>query len=265
MTPPLFRRLVAAYVAIYLLVRAPAFWALRSASPQRFEGVGLLSWLDGPVGDALVVGGWTLTVVLAAMLTFDIRPGVVGPAFAAATLTLFTYRSSFGQVLWFDHLPALHALVVGLTARAKSDDGWTMRLAAIVTVTTYLLAGIAKLRIGGTAWVTDGSLANHIAYSAARLQVLGENPSPFAAPLLSFPKLLNVAGLGTLAIELMAPLALLRRVRAGWVLCAWIMHVAIAASMFVVFPYPLAFVAFAPLFAREPDETPPTRRNRATG
>ena len=36
-----------------------------------------------------------------------------------------------------------------------------------------------------------------------------------------------------------------------WVALAWCMHAAIAATMFVVFPYPLALIAFAPLFRLE--------------
>jgi hypothetical protein len=56
----------------------------------------------------------------------------------------------------------------------------------------------------------------------------------------------------TLMIELGAPLALVvSRLRVPWVALAWCMHAAIAATMFVVFPYPLALIAFAPLFRLE--------------
>ena len=53
-------------------------------------------------------------------------------------------------------------------------------------------------------------------------------------------------------IELGAPLVLfVSRLRVPWVVLAWCMHAAIAATMFVVFPYPLALIAFAPLFRLE--------------
>lgn len=251
MTLTRFRRLVAAYVAIYVLVRAPAFWSLGTAAQGRFDPVGLWWWLDAPVGAAVVIAIWTVTVVSAVGLVADRKPHVIGPIFAIATLVLLTYRSSWGQILWFEHLPALHALIVGFTAGSRRDMGrWPLRLAAIVTVITYVLAGIAKLQIGGAAWVADGSLANHIAFSAARLQVLGGTPSPLAAPLLSLGPLLTVAGAAALVIELSAPLALHARIRTPWIISAWIMHAAIAASMFVVFPYPLFAIAFAPLLTR---------------
>ena len=43
---------------------------------------------------------------------------------------------------------------------------WPVRVAAVVTVLTYVLAGIAKLRIGGVAWMTGDTLRNHVAFSA---------------------------------------------------------------------------------------------------
>ena len=51
-----------------------------------------------------------------------------------------------------------------------------------MTVVTYVLAGLAKLRIGGVDWLVGDTLRNHVAYSAVRLEVLGARPSPLAAP-----------------------------------------------------------------------------------
>jgi hypothetical protein len=49
-----------------------------------------------------------------------------------------------------------------------------------------------------------------------------------------------------------APLALIGgRIRTVWVVLTWLMHVTIAALMFVVFPYPLFAVAFAPFYNLE--------------
>jgi len=248
-TPVWFRRAVAAYFAVYLVIRAPAFWALRNNAAAAFDPVGVLWWLDRPVTGSVVIGAWAATALLAVVVGADWKPEITAPVFATAALLLLTYRSSWGQILWFENLPALHALVVGLTVRVKDD--WALRLAAIVTVITYVLAGIAKLQIGGVAWVTDGSLANHIAFSAARLQVLGGTPSPIAGPLLSVGPLVTVAGGAALLIELVAPLALFRRFRLIWIVGAWLMHAAIAASMFVVFAYPLFGFAFLPLLTRK--------------
>ena len=82
--------------------------------------------------------------------------------------------------------------------------------------------------------------------------VLGGTPSPLARPMMQFGWMFTPLAVATLMIELGAPLALLvSRVRVPWVALAWCMHAAIAATMFVVFPYPLALVAFAPLFRLE--------------
>jgi Vitamin K-dependent gamma-carboxylase len=161
----------------------------------------------------------------------------------------------------------LHIIIVGFSQAADayaprhrgriaiSDDGrfaWPMRLAAAITVCTYALAGIAKLRGGGIAWINGESLRNHVAYSAARLRVLGETPSPLAAPLMKQLWLLTPLALATLVIELGAPVVLFfARLRWLWVAAVVAMHAAIAATMFVVFPYPLTLIAFAPLFDLE--------------
>lgn len=259
MTLTRFRRLVGAYVAVYLVVRAPAFWSLADARADGFDPVGVMAWLDAPVSKTVLITTWVIALVFAAAVAFDFKAGLTGPVFAVAVLVLFTYRSSWGQILWFEHLPALHALIVGLTVgpskgSGRSDGGtadepsWPVELAAIVTVTTYVLAGIAKLRIGGVEWLADGSLGNHIAYSAARLQVLGGTPSPIAEFVVSLGPILTPAGGLALLLELAAPLALVPRLRLPWVIGAWVMHTAIAASMFVVFSYPLFLIAFAPLW-----------------
>jgi len=130
--------------------------------------------------------------------------------------------------------------------------GWPLRLCALVTVTTYVLAGVAKLRVGGLAWLSGDTLAHHIAFSAARLDVLGGTPSPAAHLVLRDGRwLLTPAAVATIVLEVGAPLALWSRLRTPWVVGLWGFHAAVAATMFVLFPYPLAMVAFAPLYRLE--------------
>jgi hypothetical protein len=96
------------------------------------------------------------------------------------------------------------------------------------------------------------SLRHHIAYSAARLELLGGTPSPLARPVVEQAWLLPPMAAASVAIELAAPVALLGRwPRTAWVASAWAMHAAIAALMLVTFPYPLFLVAFAPFFELE--------------
>jgi hypothetical protein len=96
------------------------------------------------------------------------------------------------------------------------------------------------------------TLRNHVAYAAARLDLLGGEPSPLAAWGVRNDAWWPAAAVVTIVIELAAPLALLGgRIRTVWVLAAWLMHVGILAFMLIGFPYPLVLVAFAPLFRVE--------------
>jgi hypothetical protein len=264
-----FRILAGAFATVYLAVRSPAFWALGSpAASGAFDPLGALWFLDRPVAGWLVRGAVVLTITLGAAFTAGAAWRVTGPAFALATLALTTYRSAFGQILWLETLFVLHLLVVGFVraadawtwpapgrARRRPADpaayGWPLRLAALVTVATYVLAGIAKLRYGGAGWVLGDSIRNQVAYSAARLDLLGATGSPLGRWLSGPGWPLRPAGLVTVVLELGAPVALWRRARAAWVWCMWLVHLCIALLMFVVFPYPLVLVAFAPLFELE--------------
>jgi hypothetical protein len=274
------RLLVGGFTVAYLAVRLGAFASLADASPGRFDPVGILWSLDGPLADGVLAG--LLVVALAAGVAYTAGAWfrMSGPAFALVLLLLSTYRSSWGQLLHFENLMVLHVLVVGLTRSADvlSWDarrrrhrsvatpglaprgdlepspayGWPVRLAALVTVVTYVLAGLAKLRIGGTEWLVGDTLRNHVAYSAVRLEVLGATPSPLAAPLVDQAWLFPPLAVLTVVVELAAPVALLGgRIRDVWVVSAWVLHAGIAALMLVVFPYPLFLVAFAPFYRLE--------------
>jgi hypothetical protein len=193
---------------------------------------------------------------------------VSGPLFAAMLLLLCTYRSSWGQLLWFENLMVLHVAIVGLahsadalcwprhaaskTIGSSEVYGAPVRLAALITVATYVVAGVAKLRFAGADWVTTETLRNHVASSVVRADLLHAPASPIGRWLVGrgwvFPPLAAVS----LVMELAAPLAFAgRRWRDVWVALTWVMHVSIAALMYVVFPYPLFLVAFAPLYDLE--------------
>jgi len=262
-----FRILVAAFLTIYLTARAPVFLRLVDRPAASFEPIGALAWIDGPLPDTVVRGALFLTIALSAIVLIGVGHRVTGPLLGISVLLLLTYRSSWGQILWFEILIALHVLIVGFSPSANAlslrsrkragreasiSYGWPLRLAAIVTITTYVVAGIAKLRYGGIDWLTDESMRNHIAFSAVRLEVLGANPSPVAAPILNVPLLGGLISWFVVALELFAPVAFLGpRLRWAWIGATWLMHVVIAVTMFVVFPVPLFGVAFAPLLRLE--------------
>lgn len=289
----LFRVLVGAFALVYLIVRLPAFWATATLT-DGFDPVGVLAPLESPLPAAAVRALVIAAPLLAAAVTAGLWFRVTGPAFAAVLLVVLTYRSSWGRLLYFDNLLLLHTLVLACSPAA--DDlavrhrlrgspgpdgaatgppaadpryGWPLRLCALVTVATYVLAGVAKLRIGGPGWLDGDTLAHHVAFSAARLEVLGGTPSPAARLVLGHGSwLLTPAAVATVVLELGAPLALWTRLRTPVVVGLWGFHAAVAATMFVLFPYPLALVAFAPLYRLErwrwPGRQPERRRRRGT-
>lgn len=296
----LFRVLVGAFALAYLTVRFPAFWATATLT-DGFDPVGVLAPLDRPLSAGAVRALVLAAPLLAAAVTVGLWFRVTGPALAAVLTVVLTYRSSWGRLLYFDNLLLLHTLVLAFSPAAddlalrlppalrrrtlpsgppgrhlpskfspgdRSDSryGWPLRLCALVTVTTYVLAGVAKLRTGGLDWLSGDTLAHHVAFSAARLEVLGGTPSPAARLVLSHGTwLLAPAALSTVILELGAPLALWPRLRTPWVVGLWAFHAAVAATMFVLFPYPLAAVAFAPLYPLERWRWPWRGRPRRRG
>lgn len=130
--------------------------------------------------------------------------------------------------------------------------GWPIRLLALVTATTYVLAGVAKLRLTGAAWFDSNTLATHIGYSATRMETIGGPAPPLAGTVLSRPWLIGPMAAAALAVELGAPMALFgRRARNLWVGAALVFHAATAATMFVFFGYRGLGFAMLPLFALE--------------
>ncbi|MGH1493546.1 MAG: HTTM domain-containing protein [Acidimicrobiales bacterium] len=278
----MFRILLGLFTLSYLLARLPVFLTLADGRPGRFEPVGVLSAVSEPLPSGLVYA--TIALALGSALAFAAgwRFRLSGPVLAVAMLVLGTYRSSWGQLLHFENLLVLHLLIVGfspaadvwsaniwsvnawsldrqrLTAAgrgrktASSRYGWPLKLAALTTTVTYVLAGVAKLRYGEVDWLLGDTLRNHVAYTATRLDLLGGVSSPLARPFVAQGWLSAPAAVATVIIELAAPVAFLNpSLRRVWVLSAWLMHLGILGLMFIVFPYPLFGLAFAPLYELE--------------
>jgi hypothetical protein len=264
------RVLVGVFAVVYLLVRLPVFLQLGDRR-SGFDGVGLAVLLAGPVEpwvlDAAVVA--TLVAGPAFVLGWWFR--VTGPLFALGTLALGSYRGSWGQLLHFENLMVLYLLILACSPaadawsldarrRGRAPDirresvayGFPIALASLVLVITYVIAGIAKLRYGGADWVFGDTLRNHVAYAAARLDLLGGSPSPLAGVAVRLDGVWPIVAAATIVIELAAPVALLGgRLRTAWVLAAWLMHLGVLAFMLIGFPFPLLLVAFAPLYRIE--------------
>ncbi len=265
----MFRILIGTFAVGYLLVRLPVFLQLGDRR-SGFEGVGLAVLLDSPVSAGVVDAVVAVTLLAGIGFIVGWRFRIVGPLFAFGLLALGSYRSSWGQLLHFENLMVLYLLIVALApsahtwsfdARRRGNDvptgespvyGWPLALASLVLVITYVIAGVAKLRYGGIEWILGDTLRNHVAYAAARLDLLGGSPSPLAGFGVRVDWAWPFAAAATIAIELAAPVALLGgRIRTGWVIAAWLLHAGILAFMLIGFPMPLFLLAFAPLYRIE--------------
>ncbi len=248
---------VGAYALIYTVAR---FRELIGAHHGSFAAVGVVRM---PVPSSLELALVIATVVLLALFTLGIEYWLTAPLAAAGLLWVLTYRNAWGQVFHVENLLVLHVIALAAApaadawALSRSKDtsasyDWAIRLLVAITVATYLLAGIAKLRLAGGAWLDGHQLRNQIAIDNARKLLLGEASARLALPLLEHPAWFTAVSIATLCVELGAPLALLGgRIGRTWALAAWLFHVGVLALMHIVFPYPLAGVAFLPLLQPE--------------
>jgi hypothetical protein len=258
-----FRILVGVYSVGWLLARLPAHL---SRPPVGFHAVGVLWWLESPPGavESLLA---VATPVVGIAFVAGWRFRVTGPLFAAGLTVLATLDSSWGQIFHTEDLMVLHVLIVAFApaADALAVDakgravpephgryGWPLRLAMLVVVVTYFVAGVAKVRIAGASWVSGDTLRNLVAEDNLRKAVLGDRSSPIGQRLAAHVTVFQVFAVASLAVELGAPLALLgRRAAVVWAACAWMFHIGVMAVMAVFFPYHLSFIAYAPFFELE--------------
>jgi hypothetical protein len=231
--------------------------------------VGVLGWLHDPLPLWVVKTAVAVAVACGIATILGWRYRVTGPLFAAGFLLITTYDNSWQHVAHTENLATLHLAVLAFApaAHALSLDerrssrpavavdaryGWPVRLMSLITVVTYVIAGIAKQRNGGLNWITGDVLRNQVANDNLRKIVLGDNYSPVGARLVSHGWLFPPMALGTMIVELGAPLALLRgKVRTVMVSAMWLFHVAILGVMWIVFIYPLTLIAYASLLRPE--------------
>lgn len=261
------RILVCGFALGWVGIRTSFWLDLSRLDDNRYRPVGVLSVLDQPLGPAAVAALVAVGATAGLAATAGWRWSASGPVFAGVFLVLTTHGASWGQILHTEHLPALHLLVLAATPAgdALSVDrhrappgrdptwyGWPLRVLALVTTGTYLVAGVAKLRYGGLEWIDGEVLRNLVAHDNLRKRLLGDPWSPLARHVVGHPVVFAPAAVLTVVVELGAPLALLGgRLRTIWAAAAWTFHVGVLALMAVLFPYPLLGLAFAPLFPME--------------
>ena len=262
------RILVGSFAGIYSIARAPSLAGVSRFAPSEFAPTGVTHLLSSPLPSWAVHAMLALTVLSAIPFVLGFRFRITGPIFAAAFLWVTTYRNSFGFLFHTENLAALHVIVLaasdaaavwsldarrnGAPIEPSARFGWPVRLVSIVTVATYVLAGVAKLRMTGVDWIAGDVLRHHIAYDNARKAALGGQYSRVGAALVQHAWAMRPLALASVALELGAPLALLgKRIAGVWALAAFGFHAGVSVLMAIVFPYPLLGVAFLSFFAPE--------------
>jgi hypothetical protein len=262
------RVLVGLFGTIYVALRSTYVLDIAALPSARFEPVGVASVLDEPLPMWCVRLVLAATVLLGVAFTAGWRFRALAPLYAVALLAVMTYSNSWQHVAHTENLLVLHTAVLAVApaAAAWSLDarratacrpsplgyGWALSLMSLLTVITYVLAGVAKVRHGGSEWVSGDVLRNLIAHDNLRKIMLGDVHSPIGAWLVAHRWIFPPMALLSLAVELGAPLALLgHRTRRVWIGAAWIFHVGVVALMAITFFYPMSGIAFASMLHPE--------------
>ena len=270
----LLRIAVGCFATYYLITRLRPLSNVATLNDWEFAPVGLAWFLTRPLPATVVLGSAVVAIALAAAFALGFHYRVVAPAFALLLLWITSYRNSWGMLYHTDNLLVFHALLLAATPAADTLSldarrwrqrgrlglpdgehgryGWAIRALCVLTVTAYLIAGVAKLKLAGLAWGGGEQLRAQVAFDNLRKVMLGREASDWGVWLVRHPALFAPLAVLTLLLELGAPLALAhRRVALAWTLGAWAFHVGVEITMHITFAYPLSFVPFLPFFRVE--------------
>lgn len=261
------RVLIVGFAWLYLFVRLPAVLVLHEHPAGQFHPVGLLLGWTAPPPVAVVIVAVLAAIASGLAFGLGFRARVSGPVFAILLTAVLSYRNAWGMVFHTENLLVLHVIVLAcsrssdalaLDARARpvpdphARYGWPLRLMAAITVLTYVVAGVAKLRHAGLSWITSDALLTFVAYDNVRKAELGSSHTLLGSVLPHAPAWWSPFAAFALVIELGAPLALVHpRLARVWALAAWSFHVGVLAVMVIAFPYPLSGLAYACFFQVE--------------
>jgi hypothetical protein len=276
----MLRILVGGFAFVDWLGRLRALLSGSQFRVEEFKPVGVVALLEQPLPPSGVWFFGLATGALALAFTLGFRYRLTAPLFAASLLWVTSYANSWGMIFHTQNLLVLHVLILAAApaADALSWDaargrtsvpstavdgryGWAVRAMSVLTLASYVLAGVAKLKLSGSIWLDGGILRSQIAYDNLRKIELGGAYAPLGTWLVRKAAVFRPLAIATVLLELGAPLALIgRRAAWLWVSAAWLFHVGVLALMAIVFPYQLSLIAYASLFEVERLETfPPVR------
>lgn len=249
----------------WLGVRLLEIRAVAALGAAHFAPVGVVRVLGAPLPPGAAFAIAIVTCVLLVGFIAGVRYRIVAPLAAVGLLWSLSYRNSWGMVFHTENLLVLHVIALAVSpaadawalakkpaAPAEAGYGWAIKLLVALLAVTYLLAGIAKLRLAGMAWLDGEQLRNQIAVDNLRKALLGSPVAPLATPFLDHPGWFVAFSVMTIGLELGAPVILVDpRIGRWWALTAWGFHVGVVLLMNIWFPYPLLAVAYLPLLRAE--------------
>ncbi len=255
---------IGGFALCYTVARLPDLVAVARLPPSSFHGVGIAN-VVGAIPPNAVLAAAIATCALLVAFTLGFAHRYLAPLAALALIWTCSYRSSWGQLFHTENLRALHGVALASapaadvsavrrrSARiAPAGYGWPIKLLVALTAATYVIAGLAKLRLSGATWLDGDQLRAQIAIDNLRKALLGDATAPFVTVVLGHPLWLAIGSIAAIAVELGAPIALLGgRLARGWAVAAWGFHVTVVLTMNIWFPYPLFGFAFLPLLPLE--------------
>ncbi len=286
----LLRILVGAYTLAYLLAHAGMFAEMSGTAEADFRPVGILRWMEKPISADIAQDVFAATLGSTILFTVGWLHRPAALLHSALLLLVMTYRNSWSMIYHSQNLVVFHTIVLAIApsanvwsvdawrrsfrnavqpsnARRKTHPaveqtrtdiawqyGWAIWLISCITVTTYWLAGVAKI-LGplGWSWATGAAMRDQIAVDAIRKEVLSvQDASTLAFTLYPYAWIFTLMGVGTLVLEIGAPLVMLRRRWAMvWAVLAVLMHWGIFFVMGITFRYQLCGLVVASFFPIE--------------
>jgi hypothetical protein len=237
---------------------------------KHFQPVGPVRVLRQPLKPCVADALNDATLASSVPMTLGFRHRLIGPLHSALLTWTLSYGNSWSMVYHVDNTLVAQTLVLGASRAtdAVSLDAlrhlgrqapehpryaWSLALMKSAGTIPYLLAGIAKLgQQQGWTWAKGDAMRRHVAVDVVRKEINGSKPAPAAALLYPHRRLFTLAAIGTLILELGAPLALLNnRLGRLWATAMFGMHWGVKFVMDIRFDYQLFGASFAPWFRVE--------------
>jgi len=274
----ILRVLVGSYSFYYVGTRFSKLMNIARADGYLFEPVGVVSILSQPLSPLLFTFIVITTLILNLMFIIGWRYRLSGPIFSILLFFVLSYRNSWSMIYHSQNIVVLEVIILGFSRAADvlSLDslkisgwtknklqstsftnniigwqyGWPIMLICTVTVISYFLSGVAKIEGPyGWSWAKGESIRSQIAVDGIRKELLGSSASSLIFLLYNHIYLFYLLSIGTLIIELGAPLALInRKIGRFWAISAFIMHWGIYFIMGITFRFHLSGIAFLPFF-----------------